>query len=130
MGRKSFSVWNDARKTFVSESVLRHVYKLRPLKSALIDPIGWWKYAFEATIVMSRASSSSVSDNDYEEEKGMEDQKETWNDTNVHCLGAGFIVVSRWLLGSGLLFGIDGSKRSHFGQRKWFYFEIYFDFTG
>jgi hypothetical protein len=79
--RKSFSVWTDARKTFVSESALRHVLKLRPSKSALIDPVGWWKYAFEATVVMSRASSSSVSDNDYdEEEEGVEDQKEIMPD--------------------------------------------------
>merc|ERR1712238_583047 len=114
--RKSFSVWNDARKTFVSESVLRHVYKLRPLKSALIDPIGWWKYAFEATIVMSRASSSSVSDNDYEEEKGMEDQKETRNDTEGKLLRRRKRPLTRRKGWMGLVQAVS---------RRWKYVQLY-----
>ncbi len=67
--RKSMSVWNGARKTLVSEAALRRVIKLRPSESAMKDPTGWWKYAFEATKLMTRASLSPETDEMiYEEE--------------------------------------------------------------
>jgi hypothetical protein len=65
--RKSLTVWTDARKTIVSESALRRIIKLRPSESAKTDPVGWWKYAFEATKVMTRASLSSEMDEIFEE---------------------------------------------------------------
>ena len=74
--RKSFSVWTEAQKTLVSESSLMHVLQLRPSRSALVDPRGWWKYAFQATVVLSRMSSSPVSDKEYEEQKEIESLNE------------------------------------------------------
>ena len=65
--RKSLSVWSGARKTLISESALRRIIKLRPLESALIDPTGWWKYAFEATKVMTRTCVSPETDEVFEE---------------------------------------------------------------
>jgi hypothetical protein len=74
--RKSLTVWTDARKTMVSESALRRIIKLRPSESAKKDPVGWWKYVFEATKVMTRASLSSEMDELFEEK-----DNEIWNQT-------------------------------------------------
>eukprot|EP00536_Pseudo-nitzschia_multiseries_P004057 jgi/Psemu1/323294/estExt_fgenesh1_pg.C_650034 len=68
--RKSLSVWMDSRKTIVSESALRRILKLRPSKPATKDPVGWWKYAIEATKVMTQASLTS------DVKEGLEDDHE------------------------------------------------------
>ena len=66
--RKSLSIWTDARKALVSESALRRIIKLRPSESALKDPSGWWKYAFEATKVLTKASVSQEAGETMQEE--------------------------------------------------------------
>jgi hypothetical protein len=54
--RKSLAVWKHATEGLLSESSLRRLARLRPLKSAKADPQRWWVYASEATLALLRVS--------------------------------------------------------------------------
>jgi hypothetical protein len=58
--RKSFAVWTQAKKGVVSEVALRRLTKLRPVRSPLEDPRSWWKYAFEAVLLLRTLDAASL----------------------------------------------------------------------
>ena len=57
--RKSLGVWTQAQQGLVSETALRRLTKLRPTKSPLEDPRSWWKYAFEAVLLLRKEGPDS-----------------------------------------------------------------------
>ena len=48
--RKSLDVWIHSKKGIISNKTLKRLANLRPTKSAVIDPRGWWHYTIEATL--------------------------------------------------------------------------------
>jgi hypothetical protein len=55
--RKSLAIWGQTRKSSISEESVRRLTSLRPTTSPLEDPLKWWKYAVEATLVLERRDS-------------------------------------------------------------------------
>ena len=56
--RKSYAIWHQSNTGHISEATLRQVAALRPTKSPLRDPRGWWHYVSQAVIVMNREETA------------------------------------------------------------------------
>lgn len=52
--RKSYAVWRQSNSGHFSEATLRRLAGLRPARSPLKDPRGWWNYILEAITIMNR----------------------------------------------------------------------------
>lgn len=55
--RKSVAQWHDMRTSFLSKQVFQQLTKARPSVSPMSDPIGWWRYSFEAIRIFSKLTS-------------------------------------------------------------------------
>eukprot|EP00977_Amphora_coffeiformis_P011239 scaffold2704_cov159-Amphora_coffeaeformis.AAC.9 len=56
--RKSYAVWKQSNAGHISEATLRHLAGLRPKRSPLENPRGWWHYVIEATIAVNREEAA------------------------------------------------------------------------
>ena len=59
--RKSLDVWAHGTKGILPEQTLKRLANLRPLKRAIENPRGWWKYAVEATIAFIKVEREQES---------------------------------------------------------------------
>lgn len=52
--RKSYAAWQQSSAGHFSEATVRYLAGLRPTRSPLKDPRGWWLYVLEAIITVNR----------------------------------------------------------------------------
>lgn len=57
--RKCFAMWNQIQKSQLPQKAVRSLANIRPKSSPSHDPRSWWKYAFDAVVIILKSNTEN-----------------------------------------------------------------------